>query len=162
MDISKFNSEEYEIMISKEFDNKLECYNHYLENSKDKFNDIENLRVFSKNISEFLIHLTDKKIYSDEDIYINLENCLYNRKACVFSCGYNLNEHKERFNEFKKYPEFTICCWKSSVNFFESILDVDIIGLGDIVGPNCVKGFENKFGKSLSYVSLSFFLRNTL
>ena len=101
MDLSKFNSDEYQIMTNKKFDSKLDCYGHYLEFNKDKFNDIEKLRIFSKNVSEFLIKVTDETKYSNEDIYKNLENCLYNRKACVFSLGYNINEHKDRFHEFK-------------------------------------------------------------
>ena len=133
MDISNFNSEEYQIMTSNNFNNKLDCYNHYLKFNEGKFSHIEKLRIFSKNVSEFLIKVTDEKKYSNEDIYKNLENCLYNRKACVFSLGYNINEHKDKFHEFKKYQEFTICCWKSSVNFFDNISDVDIIGIGNYI-----------------------------
>lgn len=147
MDLSKFNSDEYQIMTNKKFDSKLDCYSHYLEFNKDKFNDIEKLRIFSKNVSEFLIKVTDETKYSNEDIYKNLENCLYNRKACVFSLGYNINEHKDRFHEFKKYPEFTICCWKSSIDFFDNILDVDIIGIGNNINnqTNYVEKIQNNF-----------------
>jgi hypothetical protein len=79
--MNSFNLEEYKIMTNYQFDNDKDYINKYLNEDKNKFSDIENIRVNSKNVSDFLIKITDKEKYTCEKIYKNLNNCLYNRKT---------------------------------------------------------------------------------
>ena len=134
MNISSFNSEEYEIMINKEFDNKLDSYNHYLENSKDKFNDIEEMRVFSKNISEFLIKLTDK--FKGEELVSKMKNCLHNRELNIYSNGSSFNEFYKKMPTNKNTIKF---CIKPSANYFNNY---DIFAYDDRLKAGHRKNFD--------------------
>ena len=74
------------------------------------------LYIMNKNsISKYLINITDTKKYSNEEIYNNLKNCLDGKKACLFSCGPNLNEHKDRFHEIENDDNIIKCCFKNTV-----------------------------------------------
>lgn len=137
-DIKNFNLEEYKIMTNYLFEKDEDYIDKYLNEDINKFSDIENIRVNTKNISEFLINITDKEKYDMKTIYNNLKNCLYGRKGCVFSVGYNIYEHKDRFNELTQ--EYTKCCWKSSINFLEN--KCDILGIGNNINGNYINKFE--------------------
>ena len=134
MNISRFNSEEYEIMINKEFDNKLDCFNHYIENSKDKFNDIETLRVFSENISDFLIKLTDK--FKGEELVSKMKNCLHNRELNIYSNGSSFNEFYKKMPTNKNTIKF---CIKPSANYFNNY---DIFAYDDRLKAGHRKNFD--------------------
>lgn len=123
MELSKFNSDEYQIMTNKQFDNKLDCYNHYLEFNKDKFNDIEKLRILTKSVSEFLIELTNK--YKGEELISKIKNCLHNREVNIYSNGSSFNEFYKKMPINKNTIKF---CIKPSANYFN---DYDIFAYDD-------------------------------
>ena len=100
-------------------------YLEYYKLEKDNLSEIEKLRVESENTSIFLKKITNIQNYSKKEIFNNLKNCLYNKKACIFSCGYNLTEHSDKFYKIENDNEYLKCCWKSSCN---SVKNVDILG----------------------------------
>jgi hypothetical protein len=79
------------------------------------------------NISNKLFNITDRKKNSNKEIFHNLKNCLLGKRACIFSCGPNLHEHKHRFNEIENDSTLIKCCWKSSIK----IVKCDILGIGN-------------------------------
>ena len=115
MNINTFNEREYKIMTGLNFNTKEEFYNSYINFDKDKFNDVENLRVNSRNVSEFLSNLCEK--YKNEELLNKLSNCLYNRNLNVYSNGPSFNEFYEKL----PIEENTIkLCVKPSVNYFDN------------------------------------------
>lgn len=102
----------------------IEYYNYEYEN----LTECEKIRVNTKNVSEFLIKITDKSKYTNEEIFKNLKNCLYNRDACLFSCGNNINEHSEHFKELLNCEIMTKCCIKSSCAFLNYNCDIICVG----------------------------------
>ena len=102
-------------------DDYLEFYNIDKKNTTE----IDQMRAESKNISEFLINITNKEKYTPKQIYDNLNNCLYNYKSVLFSCGHNVKEHQDKYNQLENNDEFIRCCWKNNI-----IDNIDIIGIG--------------------------------
>lgn len=147
------NIEEFKIMsifIKDKIKNKINKDilddNDYLEYYKlEKYNlsEIEKLRVESDNTSIFLKKITDTNNYSKNEIFNNLKNCLYNKKACIFSCGYNLTEHSNKFYKIENDNEYLKCCWKSSCNI---VKNVDILGYGGTINNE-----NNYFEKNNSF-----------
>lgn len=75
--------------------------------NKIKFN------IINKNISEFLIKITDKSKYTDLQIFKNLKNCLYGYNANIYSCGTSFND----FNNLMPIDSNTIkICIKGTFN----------------------------------------------
>ena len=103
-------------------DDYLEFYNI----DKKNMTEIDQMRAESKNISEFLINITNKEKYTPKQIYDNLNNCLYNYKSALFSCGHNVKEHQDKYNQIENSDEFIRCCWKNNI-----IDNIDIIGIGN-------------------------------
>jgi len=140
--MESFNANEFTIMTGRT-GSKEDLYSTYKTEYESKLSEVEKIRVFSANVSEFLIKITDKSKYTIEQIYNNLHNCLYNRRASVFSCGANIVEHQDRFKELKEINDMTICCYKSAVKFFD--YDCDILGVGNYINGdyldkvNCFK-----------------------
>lgn len=97
------------------------------------------------SISKYLINITDKKKYSNEEIYNNLKNCLDGKKACLFSCGPNLMEHKDRFHEIENDDNIIKCCFKNTV------IKTDIFACG-----NYLKGLNIPDNIFSIYFALSF------
>jgi hypothetical protein len=83
--------------------------------------------VFENNIAQYLKELTDTTKFSEEQIMVNLKDCLKDKKCCLFSCGANLHEHKDKFEQIKNDKTFITCCIKSAIEYlhFES----DILAL---------------------------------
>jgi hypothetical protein len=87
----------------------------------------------TEKISEYLFNITDSNKYSKEQIMINLKNCLKGKKCCIFSCGANIDEHSDKFNQIKNDKSFITCCIKSSIEYLQ--FEADILCLyGNING----------------------------
>lgn len=115
MNISTFNEREYKIMTGLNFNTKEEFYNNYINFDKDKFNDVENLRVNSKNVSEFLSNLCER--YKNEELLNKLSNCLYKRNLNIYSNGPSFNEFYEKMPIEENIIKL---CIKPSVNYFDN------------------------------------------
>lgn len=74
--------------------------------------------------SKKLFDLTDEKLYNYDEALGNIKNCFSGKKACIFSCGYNIHEHKDKFEILRKNNDFVIISIKSAITFLD--LDVDI------------------------------------
>lgn len=74
--------------------------------------------------SKKLFDLTDEKLYNYDEGLENIKNCFSGKKACIFSCGYNIYEYKDKFEILRKNDDFVIISIKSAITFLD--LDVDI------------------------------------
>ena len=74
--------------------------------------------------SKKLFDLTDEKLYNYDEALENIKNCFSGKKACIFSCGYNIHEHKDKFEILRRNDDFVIISIKSAITFLD--LDVDI------------------------------------
>jgi hypothetical protein len=84
-------------------------------------------------ISQYLKKLADNTKFTKDQIMVNLKDCLKGKKCCLFSCGANILEHKDKFHEIKKDKTFITCCIKSSIEYLH--YDSDILVLfGSING----------------------------
>jgi hypothetical protein len=107
------------------------------------------MSISSREISKLLIDLSDQKKYTRSQIRENLRDCLKGKKCCLFSCGDNLMDHSDRFNELYDDNEIVIACWKTSVSQLE--YKCDILGMGGfyyqqhIYGSNIDGIFSLKF-----------------
>jgi hypothetical protein len=96
----------------------------------------DNENSVKKNISEYLINITDSNKYSKEQIMINLKNCLKGKKCCIFSCGANIDEHSDKFDQIKNDKSFITCCIKSSIEYLQ--FEADILCLYGYINGNYI------------------------
>ena len=88
----------------------------------------------SSEISQYLKKLTDKTKFTDEEIMFNLKDCLKDKKGCVFSCGANINEHSDKFEQIKNDKSFVTCCIKSAIEVLN--FETDILVLFGFINGN--------------------------
>jgi hypothetical protein len=80
--------------------------------------------LVENNVAQYLKELTDTTQFSQEQIMVNLKDCLKGKKCCIFSCGTNIHEHKDKFDQIKKDKSFITCCIKSSIEHLEFEADI--------------------------------------
>ena len=74
------------------------------------------MRPYAKLLKE----LSDREKYTQEEIFNNLRDCLKGEKGCIFTCGRNLAEHIDRYDELIN-GNFFISVFKHAIqelNFF--------------------------------------------
>jgi len=118
----------------------------------------------SKNeISEYLKELTDTIKFSHEQTMINLKGCLKDKKCCIFSCGANIIEHSDKFEQIKNDKTFITCCIKSSIKYLD--FETDILALCGCINGTYLKNdkTQNAFilkTESFAYDGTSYNLDN--
>jgi hypothetical protein len=96
-----------------------------------------------KKISEYLFNITDNNKYSKEQIMINLKDCLKGKKCCLFSCGANIDEHSDKFDQIKNDKSFITCCIKSSIEYLQ--FESDILCLYANINGNYINKITDLF-----------------
>jgi len=91
----------------------------------------------NNSISQYLKNLTDKTKFTDEEIMIQLKDCLTGKKCCLFSCGANIDEHSNKFTQIKNDKTFITCCIKSSIEYLQ--FETDILILYDNINGSYLK-----------------------
>jgi len=56
----------------------------------------------SIDVKKYIREITNKEIYSTEQIYANLKDCLKDRECAIFSCGPSIETHKEYIKKLPK------------------------------------------------------------
>ena len=118
----------------------------------------------SKKIKE----LCDETKYSKEQILANLKNCMIGKKACIFSCGYNLIEHKDNFYRLQNNDNILTCCVKSAITYLN--YNCDILLLVGIINGNYLDNkniddiiilsdnlFNKSYNKLKNYLDIDYF-----
>ena len=88
---------------------------------------MSNISLSENNVAQYLKELTDTTQFLQEQIMVNLKDCLKGNKCCVFSCGANIDEHKDKFEQIKKDKSFITCCIKSSIEHLQFEADILVL-----------------------------------
>ena len=78
-------------------------------------------------MSDILKDLTDTTKFSEEQIMMNLKDCLKGKKCCIFSCGANITEHCDKFQQIKNDKSFITCCIKYSIEYLQFEADILVL-----------------------------------
>jgi len=118
----------------------------------------------SKNeIAKYLKELTDTTKFSHEQTIINLKDCLKDKKCCIFSCGANIIEHSDKFEQIKNDKTLITCCIKSAIEQLD--FETDILALFECVNGTYLNNdkIKNIFilkTKTFAYDNISYNLDN--
>jgi hypothetical protein len=88
---------------------------------------MSNISLSENNVAQYLKELTDTAQFSQEQIMVNLKDCLKGKKFCIFSCGANIDEHKDKFEQIKKDKSFITCCIKSAIEHLQFEADILVL-----------------------------------
>lgn len=119
--------------------------------------------VAENEVAEYLKKLTDTNEFSHEQIMINLKDCLKDKKCCIFSCGANISEHSDKFQQIKNDKTFITCCIKSAIELLD--FETDILAMYGGINGSYLNNDKTKNAfvlkmESFEYDSISYNLNN--
>jgi hypothetical protein len=124
---------------------------------------MNNSQPLDNGVAKYLKEITYVTNCSQEQIMINLKDCLKGKKCSLFSCGANIDEHKDKFIQIKNDKTFVTCCIKSAIEHLQ--FEADILALYGFVNGEYLKNdkINNMFilkTEEFEYKGASFNLDN--